>query len=377
MPKLMDDAILAGNPSSGSVPLQSPAGDLQVTLLWGGFTVRHETLITAIMEALGYRVQVVPTPTKADFHTGRELCNHGMCSPAYFTIGALINFLRRLRDEAGLSIEDITRDFAFVTAGSLGPCRFGMYESEYRLALKRSGFEGFHVIAFQQQGGLDQVEEELPVALNAQFAVSLLNGIVIGDVLNELANQLRPYEVVPGKVDQVFDTVLGILERAIRQRNRRKGKGHYLARLLPYLLPSQSRDMLVPIAAQCFDGFYVDILRRCAKLINEEIEVDFTRPKPLVKVTGEFWAQTTEGDGNYRMFAYLESQGAEVLAEPLMTWANYLCDSALCRLSDRRGLDAPQGIRGRWNISGHLCSGFRYWRSRLALKLVMKLLDRE
>ena len=32
--------------------------------------------------------------------------------------------------------------------------------------------------------------------------------------------------------------------------------------------------------------------------------------------TGEFWAQTTEGDGNFNMFAFLEKGGAEVLVEP-------------------------------------------------------------
>ena len=39
---------------------------------------------------------------------------------------------------------------------------------------------------------------------------------------------------------------------------------------------------------------------------------------------GEFWAQTTEGDGNYHMFRWLESEGAEVLVEPVGTWIEYL-----------------------------------------------------
>jgi len=40
----------------------------------------------------------------------------------------------------------------FFTAGACGPCRFGMYEAEYRLALRNAGFDGFRVLLFQQSG---------------------------------------------------------------------------------------------------------------------------------------------------------------------------------------------------------------------------------
>jgi len=42
--------------------------------------------------------------------------------------------------------------------------------------------------------------------------------------------------------------------------------------------------------------------------------------KPVVKIIGEFWAQITEGDGNFHMFEFLEREGAQVLVEPIGTW---------------------------------------------------------
>ena len=99
---------------------------------------------------------VIPTPTKADFQAGKEFGNNGQCNPTYFTVGALVNHLARMRDEQGVLVEQILRDHVFVTAGACGPCRFGMYEAEYRLALRNSGFDGFRVLLFQQSGGLDQ-----------------------------------------------------------------------------------------------------------------------------------------------------------------------------------------------------------------------------
>jgi hypothetical protein len=54
------------------------------------------------------------------------------------------------------------------------------------------------------------------------------------------------------------------------------------------------------------------------------MEMDWLRVKPVVKVIGEFWAQQTEGDGNYQMFQFLEKEGAEVSVEPISNWVLYL-----------------------------------------------------
>src|SRR4029079_6970183 len=68
---------------------------------------------------------------------------------------------------------------------------------------------------------------------------------------------------------------------------------------------------------------YLNALHATREKINT-IEVDRTRDKPLVKITGEFWRQTTEGDGNFHMFDFLEREGAQVLVEPIATWVAYL-----------------------------------------------------
>jgi hypothetical protein len=44
----------------------------------------------------------------------------------------------------------------------------------------------------------------------------------------------------------------------------------------------------------------------------------------VVKVIGEFWAQMTESDGNFRMLEFLEKEGAEVSIEPIGTWLLYM-----------------------------------------------------
>jgi hypothetical protein len=78
--------------------------------------------------------------------------------------------------------------------------------------------------------------------------------------------------------------------------------------------------------------------------------VDRLRVKPLVKVTGEFWAQTTEGDGNFRMFSFLEREGAQVMVEPIGTWVMYMLWLAKATHAERRAVTSRK--RGVWDVRG-------------------------
>src|SRR5205823_10883709 len=78
--------------------------------------------------------------------------------------------------------------------------------TEYRKALRDSGFDGFRVILFQQQGGLKQATgDEQGLKMDPKFFVKLLMAILIGDVLNMLSYRIRPYEVEAGATDRALE----------------------------------------------------------------------------------------------------------------------------------------------------------------------------
>ena len=79
----------------------------KVTILFGGFTWKHERLIEAILRASGYRCQRLPTPDLEAFTFGREYGNNGQCNPTYFTVGNLIKFLRSMEDKGSSRAEII------------------------------------------------------------------------------------------------------------------------------------------------------------------------------------------------------------------------------------------------------------------------------
>lgn len=348
----------------------------RVTVLFGGFTVRHDRLVQAALTGLGYKVDRVPTPVKADFQTGKEFGNNGQCNPTYFTVGALVNYLRDLRDKQGLSTEQILSDYAFITAGACGPCRFGMYEAEYRLALRNSGFDGFRVMLFDQSGGLNQTDIERGFEFNFDFMLSLLNSVFLGDLLNEIAYHIRPYETVAGRTNEVFEKATQRLCEKLRSKKYNLKPG-LTAKLLSKITPVDSDEMAEKFIDQLFRDYYTSACEEIAAMIDHEIEVDYTRARPICKVTGEFWAQTTEGDGNFNMFPFLEREGAEVLVEPISTWVSYLLHQNIARAHDSRGLVEGQPVPGKWDLRGKIQREIRYYSKLAKLTLGQRILRRE
>ena len=70
--------------------------------------------------------------------------------------------------------------------------------------LRNAGFDKFRVLLFQQSGGLNQAEAEAGLALNLDFFLAILNALNIGDIINDVAYQIRPYEVNAGETDRVL-----------------------------------------------------------------------------------------------------------------------------------------------------------------------------
>lgn len=289
------------------------------TILIGGLTLAHDQLVHAAWEGLGYKVQCLDVPDTAALHRGKEFGNRGQCNPTYFTVGNLVKHLQHLRDRGGLSPQEIVDRYVFLTAGACGPCRFGTYTTEYRKALRDSGFEGFRVMLFQQQGGLKQATGDddgagAGLEMNPTFFMSLLKAIIAGDVVNAVGYRIRPYEVEPGATDRALEACKAVLAEALRQR----------------------RSVLVA-------------LWRCRRLLNA-VEVDRLQPKPKVMVIGEFWAMTTEGDGNYRLQRFLEEEGAEVEVQMVSAWLLYNLWQLLH--DTKRRMDLRVEDTARYGLSG-------------------------
>jgi len=259
----------------------------KTTVLVGGLTVAHDYLISATLAGLGYNVETLDNPDSSALQLGKEFGNRGQCNPTYFNVGNLVKRLNDLRAQ-GLSAKQIVDGYLFVMPGACGPCRFGSYVTEYRKALRDAGFDGFRVMLFQQQGGLKQVTGDDPgLDLNPQFFISLLFTIMVGDAVNAIGYRMRPYETEQGTTDRALGECKRTLAEMLRNRSN-------------------------PVVA----------LLTCRRILRA-VTVDRTQVKPKVAVIGEFWAMTTEGDGNYGLQRFLEQEGAEVDIQIVTNWVLY------------------------------------------------------
>ncbi|MBM4117041.1 activator of (R)-2-hydroxyglutaryl-CoA dehydratase [bacterium] len=346
----------------------------ETTLLFGGLTWKHDQLIQSALESLGYRCAALPTPDVAAFQIGREFGNNGQCNPTYFTVGNLVQYLQGLEAQ-GLSRAEIAERYVFFTAGACGPCRFGMYENEYRLALRNAGFEGLRVIVFQQSGGLDQEQAEAGLALNLDFFLAILYAMMLGDLLGEVANQIRPYERETGATDRALRAAVDDIGATLRARRPfvlAASRGRALRRL-----PGGRRlDGWAKFLAALRDEALVAAAAR-ARARFDAVAIDPLRAKPRVKVTGEFWAQTTEGDGNFNMFRFLEREGAEVLTEPVATWILYMVQGAQNKIRDRKGLAEGFVVPSWRRPRARAGVEWRAWRQIRRLDLAARLFERE
>jgi predicted nucleotide-binding protein (sugar kinase/HSP70/actin superfamily) len=269
-------------------PFFSAAERPRTTILNGGLTLSHDAFVAAALQGIGYNTRVMEVADNESLRHGKEFGNKAQCNPTYFTVGNLVKELCRLRDEEGMTSQEVIDQYIFLTAGACGPCRFGMYVTEYRKALRDAGFDGFRVVLFQQQSGFKQATgEEVGLALNPQFFMALARALFAGDVLNVMSYRIRPYEVEEGAADRAIAAIKSDICSAL-------GANQSVLRAL-----WRGRKRLAAV------------------------EVDRLRAKPKVAIIGEFWAMTTEGAGNYHLHRFIESEGGENDIQTLVNWLLY------------------------------------------------------
>lgn len=304
----------------------------ETIMLIGGLTILQDKLIESALHSIGENFIALPNPNFESFQTGKAFGNRGQCNPTYFTVGNLVKYLQNLRDKDGLSTEEIVSKYVFVTAGGCGPCRFGMYITEYKKALRDSGFEGFRITSFEHDKGIFQGgenEEEGLLNLSPTFFVVLVRAILIGDILNLLGYKMRPYEIEAGAVDSAMGECRDIVSQAFSDK-----KSLTLA------------------------------LWSCRKIL-EKVALNRLQAKPKVLVMGEFWAAMTEGDGNYNLHRFLESEGAECIPQPIMNRLMLSIWEAERKLSKKANITAE-------DTETEKKIDFSHAKSRVMIKLAKK-----
>lgn len=155
--------------------------------------------------------------------------------------------------------------------------------------------------------------------IDMPFTMGTVWALLCTDVLQSLEYQTRPYEVERGQTDRVVRESVDLLCDVFRGRPAMHGNSSVLAW---HVLTDYFRKAL----RQIFKKFAA-------------IEVDRLQPKPIVKITGEFYLQTVEGDPNYNIHRWLEAEGAEVYPAPIAVWLDFLIRVHIQKIEEYVGIE--------------------------------------
>ena len=168
--------------------------DAGYTILAPQMAPYHFELLVPIFERFGYNVDLLPSVDHGAVDAGLKYVNNDICYPSILVTGQIM--------EAVMSGRYDTDKLAILITQTGGGCRATNYISLIRKALKAVGLSHIPVIAlsFKDLGEVNPGFKITPAMLYQ--AVSALQ---YGDLLMMCLYRTRPYEVVPGSANSLFD----------------------------------------------------------------------------------------------------------------------------------------------------------------------------
>jgi predicted nucleotide-binding protein (sugar kinase/HSP70/actin superfamily) len=198
----------------------------------------------------------------------------------------------------------------------------------------------------------------------------------MGDLVTDAGYQIRPFEVNKGDTDAAIGECMDYLHEILKKHRRfsLEGKMGAFVKNLPKV--GSTAEYVGKFLDQLYGTEYTDALKMVGERLAK-VQVDRTRVKPIVKITGEFWAQTTEGDGNFNMFKFLEREGAQVLVEPIGTWIMYMIHQAKQAKRDRKGVTEDEAMPATWRIDKRIKNELRVRKTTSKLTVAEAIFKRE
>ena len=151
----------------------------------------HFELIKTVLQKYGYRILIPKLPDKAAIDLGLRYVNNEMCYPAIVVVGQMISALK-----SGECDPNNTSIILFQTCGG---CRATNYISVMRRALKFAGFGQVPVFACY---GLENETDSFVLSQNC--LIDTIKASIYGDLLMNVSNRMRPYEINRGETDNLF-----------------------------------------------------------------------------------------------------------------------------------------------------------------------------
>ncbi len=208
---------------------------------------RHFKIMAGILRAYGYKAELLENMGDNIIREGLKYVHNDTCFPAQLVIGQMIDAL-----ESGKYDKHKT---ALLITQTGGGCRASNYIHLLRKALDKSGYGYVPVISFNLSG----LEKESAFHITLSMAHRLLYAVSYGDMLMELVNQTKPYEVYKGDSERLADEWTEKLTAEMFQKgvSRKLAKKNYRLMVKDFAnIPKKSENKIkVGIVGEIFVKF--------------------------------------------------------------------------------------------------------------------------
>ena len=257
---------------------------MDYTLLAPGMVDIHFSMLMDVFAGYGYKVELLKNDGRAVVDEGLKYVHNDTCYPALLVIGQLIDALNSGK-------YDVNKTALLITQSG-GGCRASNYIHLLRTALKKAGYGQVPVISVNLSG----LEKNSGFKIRISMALKLLSGIIYGDLIMLLKNQVEPYEVNKGETAALSQKWLADINAMFR-----KNKG-YSMRAMRKILPEITKSFA-------------------------DIKVNKTE-KIKVGIVGEIYVKYSPLANNH-LEEFLLSQGCEVMVPGLLGFALFKTDNRL------------------------------------------------
>ncbi len=183
----------------------------EYTLLVPQMLPMHFALLVRVMQNMGYNVEMLGTSGKSILDYGQKYVHNDACFPAILVIGQLIDAVKSGKYDP--------HKVALVITQTGGGCRASNYIHMLRKALEKADLGFVPVLSLNLSG----LEKNPGFHLTVGFLRKAIFAVFYGDLLMNVSNQVRPYEVTPGDTDRAVSECLDFL---LEQFNQGKGMTH-------------------------------------------------------------------------------------------------------------------------------------------------------
>lgn len=281
------------------------------TILCPQMSPIHFEVLESAFKACGYNFQVLGNDNRAAIDMGLKYVNNDACYPSLLVVGQIMDALHSGKYDLNKT--------AVVMSQTGGGCRATNYVGFIRRALKKAGMEQVPVISVN----LSKLEANSGFKLDLNLLTRAAYGAVFGDIFMRCVYHMRPYELVPGSVEEVHQRWLPRCQEFVSAKHMSFHK-----------FKKMCREMI-----HDFDAIAIRDVK-----------------KPKVGIVGEILVKYAPAANNY-LVNLLESEGAEAVVPDLLDFmlycfynqiykAEYLGTSkktaSLCRL----GIWALEFLRG-------------------------------